>query len=846
MAVYHKFCNYFSVLGRYISYPPSGDRHILIAGFFNVHKYLNKTDPCGDIQRQYGIMYVEAMLHAIDQINKNESFLFGNKLGARIFDYCGDKEHLKVQILAKIKYDVSGVVGPSDSDESMWMADVLSLWNKPLISYGATSQDIENRNKYPLLYRTVASDKKQVEVMIQLAERFNWTYIAFLYSYGSYGERAYSEFARGVENRTICIPIHHGYTKNADSSEHAEQFKRIVQFPKVNVVFMFLNKQDLRNAFKAASGNISLKNITFVGSEAWGASTEIISKTEKVVEGSLVFQKHSEEIEEFKNHFLSLRPENNTRNFWFEEFWEDLFQCNINETLRSLYSQQCNGNESLQSGTGYYPQTPIQTVINAVYAFAHVFRQVLREKCSESEISQGKCIWNYTEINQKDINAKLSSVQFEEPKRKRIISFDHWGSFEEDYDIFSIQRDENDNYSYQRVGIWRNIIDRTKIKVKVAGKLTLNESQIFWKGTRLKVPSSRCSSPCSPLQVTVFDKSLKCCWECRHCASNKIIKNHKCLSCPKSHVPDPTLRLCLKLEKIYLTLGHNVVTGLITCISIGSGITLAVIVLWIKNIRRRLVRASGRESCINMLIGIFLIYLTPILFIIKPNVYVCSVQRFAIGLNFNICYAPLFLKLVRVYRIFNSGKVKVRRPALIKPRSQILMSVGLSLIEVLMGLSSIKGIPPQVHTIYPSHRNHIVIRCQLDAYTVLFNLVYSSILMILATWYAFQTRNFPKNYNETKHIGITLYITCIIFAICLPSYFILNDHEGFDKILLLCFLCVAVATVSLFGFFGQKTLHIIRTDPSVDVQGTMSGTDTIQAAEETCEQQRTKTVTLKD
>jgi len=51
------------------------------------------------------------------------------------------------------------------------------------------------------------------------------------------------------------------------------------------------------------------------------------------------------------------------------------------------------------------------------------------------------------------------------------------------------------------------------------------------------------------------------------------------------------------------------------------------------------------------------------------------------------------------------------------------------------------------------------------------NLGYNLILLIVSTYFAFQTRKVPANFNEAKLINVTLYSICIIWLAFVPTYF---------------------------------------------------------------------------
>ena len=96
------------------------------------------------------------------------------------------------------------------------------------------------------------------------------------------------------------------------------------------------------------------------------------------VEGAVTVQPYAEPIQGFEEYFLNLTPENNQRNPWFVEYWEDYFQCrypNSSETpYNQNYTRMCNGSERQTRENGYVPEAQLQFVSDAVMAFAVALR----------------------------------------------------------------------------------------------------------------------------------------------------------------------------------------------------------------------------------------------------------------------------------------------------------------------------------------------------------------------------------------------------------------------------------------------------------------------------------------
>ena len=80
--------------------------------------------------------------------------------------------------------------------------------------------------------------------------------------------------------------------------------------------------------------------------------------------------------------------------------------------------------------------------------------------------------------------------------------------------------------------------------------------------------------------------------------------------------------------------------------------------------------------------------------------------------------------------------------------------------------------------------------------------------MVSSSVLALKTRHFPKNYNESKYIAITLYVTCVAWTLFIPGYFffffcIIWENGIMEGILDLN--CIRFNWIhTLLGLFGPK------------------------------------------
>ncbi|KAK6054316.1 7 transmembrane receptor, partial [Cooperia oncophora] len=83
--------------------------------------------------------------------------------------------------------------------------------------------------------------------------------------------------------------------------------------------------------------------------------------------------------------------------------------------------------------------------------------------------------------------------------------------------------------------------------------------------------------------------------------------------------------------------------------------------------------------------------------------------------------------------------------------------------------------PPGTKIVFPS-RTEAVLTCKATASHLLVSLLYNLLLIVACTVYAFKTRKIPENFNETRHIGFTMYSTCILWLSFGPIYFATQNN----------------------------------------------------------------------
>uniref|UniRef100_H3BC48 Metabotropic glutamate receptor 2 n=1 Tax=Latimeria chalumnae TaxID=7897 RepID=H3BC48_LATCH len=792
------------------------DGDLVIGGLFPVHEKGAGMEDCGKINEYRGIQRLEAMLFALDEINKDPKLLPGLTLGAHILDTCSKDTYALEQSLEFVRASltrvddteyicpdgsyaihddiplaITGVIGGSYSDVSIQVANLLRLFQIPQISYASTSAKLSDKTRYDYFARTVPPDFYQAKAISEILRYFNWTYVSTVASEGDYGETGIEAFEQEARNRNICIATSEKLGRSMNKNLYEGVVRALMLKPNAKVVILFIKSEDARELLAAA-----LKlNVTFtwVASDGWGAQETVIRGSERVADGAITIELSSYPIMDFATYFRNLDPYNNRRNPWFREFWEHKFQC-------SLYTPQCE-QQSLKRGK-FEQETKIMFVVNAVYAMAYALHNMYQaicpnatKLCDAMKPVNGKQFYkNYV------LNVKLDAP-FRPTDTHSIVRFDSFGDGIGRYNIFNFKKVDG-RYTYQKVGYW-------------AEELTLDTTLISW--AKNSVPTSQCSDPCKINEMKNMQPGDVCCWICIPCHPYEyLLDEFTCMDCGFGHWPNDNLTGCYELPQEYIRFEDVWAIGPVTISCLGFISTLFVTGVFVKNNNTPIVKASGRELCYILLIGVLMCYSMTFIFIAKPSTEVCTLRRLGLGTSFAVCYSALLTKTNRIARIFSGVKDGAQRPRFISPTSQVVICLALiscQLIIVFIWLTV--EIPGTRKETAPEKRNVVTLKCNNGDSSMLISLTYDVVLIVLCTVYAFKTRKCPENFNEAKFIGFTMYTTCIIWLAFLPIFYVTSSDYRVQTTT----MCISVSlsgSVVLGCLFAPK-VHIILFQPQKNV-----------------------------
>uniref|UniRef100_A0A1A9ZPG3 G-protein coupled receptors family 3 profile domain-containing protein n=1 Tax=Glossina pallidipes TaxID=7398 RepID=A0A1A9ZPG3_GLOPL len=499
----------------------------------------------------------------------------------------------------------------------------------------------------------------------------------------------------------------------------------------VTGAIIFGSDQEVREVMRAVRRNNATGSFSWIGSDGWSARNLVSDGNEPEVEGTLSVQPQANPVRGFEEYFLNLTVENNQRNPWFVEFWEDRFQCRYpgsSSTPYNNYNRTCTTEERLsRENTDFEDQ--LQFVSDAVMAFAYALRDMHRDLCG----GRPSLCEAMKPTKGGDLLKYLRKVQFEGLSGDHF-RFDNNGDGPARYNIIHFKQSIEGQYHWVKVGEYYE------------GELRLNMSAVQFKLLHPKPPES-----------------------IRH-----PLDETQCLTCQLGTLPDIAKQKCQTIPEVYLRPESAWAIGAMAFSSTGILITLFVI-------------------------GVFV--------------------RFGVGFCFTVVYAALLTKTNRIARIFKAGKQSAKRPSFISPKSQLVICSGLIFIQILINGVWMVIAPSHAMYHHPTREDNLLV-CDsyIDAsYMIAF--FYPIVLIVICTVYAVLTRKIPEAFNESKHIGFTMYTTCVIWLAFVPLYFGTANHVPL-RITSMSVTISLSASVTIACLFSPK-LYIILIRPDRNVRQSM-------------------------
>lgn len=314
--------------------------YFYVGGMFGVHEAGPSPYECGKV-RERGIQNLEAFIWALGSYGSRlQNVLDGIDVGGIAFDSCSSEDRLVTQLLsfencivgfgdpAIEPSRVLGFVGPDRSGEALRLAPLLGQMRKTAVSHAATSISLSNPS-FRFSLRTVPSDAEQIKAIIGLVKQQNWKYIQVVYSENSYGETGLDGLRVEGEKEGICVTNAEAIPANYTNAVMDGIIDALRQEKETKIVVVFANDNFAHEFLKAVGRKDARGEFSYIGTNSWGINEGVVKDVEESAEGAVTFTLNAKwrAVEEFRLYYGNLKPENNKHNPWFNEYWQEKFNC---------------------------------------------------------------------------------------------------------------------------------------------------------------------------------------------------------------------------------------------------------------------------------------------------------------------------------------------------------------------------------------------------------------------------------------------------------------------------------------------------------------------------------------
>ena len=799
------------------------DGDVIFGGLFPIH-YSNTGDHCTELSTT-GLGYAEATMFTIEKINKNSSILPNVTIGYDLRDYCGrnaramkmaydfmsnsDPVHMSNQNMStcptgyvketKTK-TIPALLGPFDSDSAVLVGSLLQVSDIPAISPSATSDELSSQ-MYKDFFRTVPPDKWQAEVMADIIELFNWTYVAAVGLDDSYGHNGISALEKESYNRkTFCIAFSEYIPRLGHWDKTKQTVLKIKRRSEVAVIIIWLYG-GYGSAFFAEATAQNLEGKTWILSDALTAGEAVFLRTHfKILNGSLGVKPRDYPTPEFEKHLKMITPAKSIERGtdWWEEFWRLQFNCSALKSNDPGVAP-CEANLTLHHAVQKIRGSYVSYLIDAVYATAHALDNIYR--CSLTMHKRGMCPAVKPTVKGRDLEKYLRNISFDGLTGK--VRFDKFGDpLGASYVIIKFQLDSTTDGARKNilVGAW----DKQN-----APKLKVDLSRLRWRTPF--TPLSSCSSECLP--GTRREKTKPCCWDCIKCPLGTVSTKVGSISCTKCDPETKSNKGRSRCEKLpFINITHSNVYGITITVVASLGLILILFVggTYIKFFNTPVVKASNREISFLLLFGISALFILAVLELSEPSHSLCTATFFWRYFGLNLCITVLFLKTMRIASVFEVDKVaQLFTPCYKTLTRQGIFLSGMNLAFICLLALWIFLDPPRRNKVIRVDE-YIFLVCKpfdTNLGLALFIAVcaYTLIVAFLCTYYAFKARGIPENFNETKYIGFSMYI---LLLSSLAYYPVLFAFESWYVTIVSCTTTLVTSFGLLGCMFGPRVYNL--------------------------------------
>nr|XP_023677070.1 extracellular calcium-sensing receptor-like [Paramormyrops kingsleyae] len=722
--------------------------------------------------------WMQTMIFAIEEINRQGHLLPNLTLGYKIYDSCSTTFQALRAAMALVNGRGPGeeaascssavpvVIGDGGSTLSLVVARFLGILRLPQVSYFSSCACLSNKKEFPAFLRTMPSDLFQVDALALLVRHSGWTWVGTVAGDDDYGRQGIQIFNQQVGRQGACVAFLEVIPKN-HAAERMSSIVRRIRLSGVRVVLLFALEQDAGALFQEVLRQ-NLTGIQWLASEAWvTASVLAAPHFHPILQGSVGFAIRRADLPGLKPFLLRLHPSMAPSDPFVLEFWEKTFGCTFQGTPGQ---SRCTGSEQLANVTNIYADvTQLRisyNVYKAVYAIAHSLRSMLQCEPGGAPFSGGSCP-HVSNIQPWQLLHYMKQVEFTN-EFGETTKFDANGDAVATYDLINWQLTGDGAVRFATVGRFDGTLSPSK-------KLTIDDQAIVWNGNRKQIPRSVCSDSCPPgTRKAIKPRLPVCCFDCVVCTAGEVSNQTdaiECERCQPEFWSNQGRDACVPKQLDYLSFQDAMGGTLLATALLGACSTATVALVFARYRNTPVVRANNSELSFLILCSLALCFLCALAFLGRPSAWSCRLRHTAFGIAFVLCISCILGKTVVVLMAFRAtlpGSRVMRWFGPVQQRASIFLC---TLVQVLICGLWLGLAPPSPRRLLARESAHILLLCDVGS-SLAFSLVlgYIGLLACLCFLLAFLARKLPDNFNEAKFITFSMLIFCAVWVAFVPAY----------------------------------------------------------------------------
>ncbi|XP_061447773.1 vomeronasal type-2 receptor 26-like [Rhineura floridana] len=759
-----------------------------------ISNYLAKDDTDFHVVTK-NYQHVLVLAFAMKEISENPRILPNVTLGFYILDsYFNEKMTYQTtlsllfslkRIVPNYKCDrqknLIAAIGALDSETSLYMATILSIYKIPQISYYLFGPAPSAKTQFPFIYRVVPHEVNQYIGVVQLLLHFQWTWVGIITLDDDQGDHFLQTLMTKLSQNGICLAFTDRIPSLTDFSELSDVYLDtghmlcLLKDRKAKVLIVYaetlsilglvilLHHLDKKHMAEISQGRV------WIMTAQWDFSAVQFQRNWgiEVFQGALSFAVHANKVESFKKFLQALNPHSLSGDSFIRDFWEQAFDCLFSDFHVAGESDgTCTGKEKLESLPGPFfemSMTPQSySIYNAVYVIAHALDAMysLNPKYGAVTALPNPQPWQ--------LHHFLWRISFNNSAGDQV-SLDEKGELESGFDIINWITFPNRSFTRLKVG-------RMDPWAFPGREFSINEEIITWHTVFNQIPPfSICNDKCLPGSVMKMKEGEPfCCYDCDPCPKGKISNKkemNNCIKCPDDQYPNEDQDGCIPKALNFLHYDEPLSIGLASIALLFSVITTLVLGIFIKYHNTPIIKANNRGLTYTLLISLLLSFLCSLLFMGQPEKATCLLQQIPFGIIFSVAVSSVLAKTITVVLAFMATQPGSRIRKWVGKRLATFIVLSCSLIQTSICTVWLCIAPPFPDLDMDSLAEEVVVECNEGSVPMFYCVLgYMGFLAVVSFVVAFFARTLPSTFNEAKFITFSMLVFCSVWVSFVPMY----------------------------------------------------------------------------